>query len=331
MADSTDTAPRPTGTVALVFTDVERSTELWQIDEEAFGWALVEHDQLVRDVLAQFGGTEVKHTGDGFFLVFDDIGRAASFCIELQSRLGKHPWPSELGPVKTRVGLHYGRARMHGNDYRGPAVNLASRICSATSGGQILCSGEAAASLWGVIGLGDRVKSVGSYNLPGLSAPVDIYELRQETALEFDIRPLSAEQPPPVTLSPPETSEAFDDTDEDRWRRIKEALRQADNATAIQELVVLNQRHPMDVKVLTALGVAYGVEQQYELAERCLNSAVEIDPAHASAWFNLARVQGKMGRRDLIGHSITMALRADPHHPKARAVAAKYGIELPDA
>lgn len=326
VADDQRTEHWPTGQVALVFTDVERSTELWQIDEEAFEQALVEHDHIVRQLTASFGGVEVKHTGDGFFLVFPDPGRAGSFCIDLQTSLAEHPWPVELGTVRTRIGLHVGRPRLHDGDYRGPAVNLASRICNASAGGQILTSREAAAKLWPVPGLASRLVVMGSYPLPGLAEPVEIYELRCDATEQFDFRPLS---PLPATGDQASGAMAFDDDDEERWKRVKIALREADNAKAIVELAILRERHPRDVKVLTALGVAYGIEKEYASATECLQTAVELDPAHAGAWFNLARVYGKMGRRERIAHALEMALKADPQHPKARAVAAKYGIELP--
>lgn len=331
MPDPKDTALWPFGTIALVFTDVERSTELWQIDEEAFGQALMEHDDILRETLARHQGVEVKHTGDGFFVVFSEVPAAASFCLELQGHLLRHEWPEELGPVRTRIGLHRGRARLHGADYRGPAVNLAARVCNACSGGQILVSGAAADQLWSVPGLPDRLVDLGRYSLAGVPEPVQVYELRGQSQMEFDIRPLGAGEPAALPEPSPEPSPTvFDEDDDDRWQRIKLLLRQADNAQAIGELAVLHQRHPSDVKVLTTLGVAYGVEEQLDAAERCFREALELAPNHAAAWFNLARVYGKMGRRDQIGHALAMALRADPKHPKARAVAAKYGVEIPE-
>ncbi|MCC7493873.1 MAG: hypothetical protein IT204_16070 [Fimbriimonadaceae bacterium] len=343
MAASGADRPWPTGTLALVFTDVERSTELWQIDEDAFEWALAEHDQEVRDTLVKHAGFEVKHTGDGFFLVFQEVANAALFCLDLQDRLREHPWPSELGDVKTRVGLHVGRARLAGSDYRGPAVNLCSRVCGASSGGQTLISGEAAAALWRLPGMGALTRRVGSFHLPGIPDPVEIHELARPESGGFDIRPLAPDEAPLAAAAgaeyPPETPPAlraaleepggrFSEADAEAWNRVKIALRQADNPSAIAELVVLAEHRPHDVKVLTTLGVAYAVEQAYDRAEECLARAVELDQAHASAWFNLARVYGKQGRREKIEHALTMALRADPQHPKARAVAVKYGIHL---
>ncbi|NUQ00400.1 MAG: tetratricopeptide repeat protein [Armatimonadetes bacterium] len=324
MHDQRDPSTWPNGQVALVFTDVERSTELWQIDEEAFGQALTEHDQVVRDCLAAHGGVEVKHTGDGFFLVFAQLVPAAEFSLDLETRLAGHPWPAELGMVRSRIGLHWGRARLQGTDYRGPAVNLASRICNASSGGQILLSGEAAAQLWGAPRLAQRLQPMGTYHLPGISSPVDIYELPCEATSNFEFQPVGSS---PDAIDP---AERFDQADEERWKLIKEALRQADSAAALKHLHVLRERHPADVRVLTTLGVACAVEQQFQEAIDYLEAAVALDPRHAAGWFNLARVYGKLGKRARVGDALVRCLAADPNHPKARAVAARYGVDLPD-
>ncbi|MEP6658457.1 MAG: adenylate/guanylate cyclase domain-containing protein, partial [Acidimicrobiales bacterium] len=61
---------RPSGTVTFLFTDIEGSTERWQLDGRAMADALAAHDQLLRSVVERHGGTVFKHTGDGMCVVF---------------------------------------------------------------------------------------------------------------------------------------------------------------------------------------------------------------------------------------------------------------------
>lgn len=328
MTDGAGSAAWPTGMLALVFTDVERSTELWQIDEDAFGWALMEHDHEVREALAAYGGIEVKHTGDGFFLVFADVGQAARFCLDLQTRLTGHDWPPELGPVRTRVGVHYGEPKRYGSDYRGTAVSLASRICAASQGGQILLSADAARELRRFPDVAGRVRFLGSFELPGIAEGAALYELLCDATRAMPRHiPVDASTTQDSPMAP---SLRFSEEDRSAWERAKEAIRHRQHDVAVIELMALRERHPEDVRVLTMLGVVFAWQQEYERAEHCLRRAVEIDDRHASAWFNLARVYGKMGRRDAIAHALAMTLRADPSHAKAREVAQKYGVEIPD-
>lgn len=334
MAEQTSGEAASAGLLAIVFTDVERSTELWQIDEDAFGWALMEHDHEVRETLQRYGGTEVKHTGDGFFLVFETVAGGARFCLDLQTRLTDHDWPPELGPVRTRMGMHFGRALRFGTDYRGSAVNLASRVCAASQGGQVLLPGDAANELQSDHEMTARLLERGQFELSGITERIALFELACDATRHIEFGPVRQNPPPPAAVRPVESPmpdpARFSAEDRAAWSRAAEALRRSDHEAAVAELLALVESHPDDVPALTTLGVAFAWGEQYERAEHCLRKAVEIDEQHASAWFNLARVYGKTGRRDQIGHALAMALRADPSHAKARAVAAKYGVIIPD-
>ena len=61
---------RPSGTVTFLFTDIEGSTRLWQQDEEAMRAAMSRHDELLRSVIAEHGGTVFSTMGDGVAAAF---------------------------------------------------------------------------------------------------------------------------------------------------------------------------------------------------------------------------------------------------------------------
>ena len=90
---------RLSGTVTFLFTDIEGSTERWQLDGRAMADALAAHDGLIRSVVERQGGMVFKHTGDGMCAVFVSAPAAVAAAVEAQSGL-------EL-PV--RMGLHTGR------------------------------------------------------------------------------------------------------------------------------------------------------------------------------------------------------------------------------
>ena len=72
--------------------------------------------------------------------------------------------------------------------------------------------------------------------------------------------------------------------------------------------------------------MAFAAAQRLDRAEHCLRRATELDGREASAWYNLARVYGKLGQRDRVNWALQGALRADPHHVKALEAARKYGL-----
>jgi DNA-binding SARP family transcriptional activator len=70
----------PTGTVTLLFTDVEDSTRLMEDLGDDYGVLLDEHSRLVRGAFLEHDGLEIASQGDAFFFAFrrarNEIGRA---------------------------------------------------------------------------------------------------------------------------------------------------------------------------------------------------------------------------------------------------------------
>ena len=132
--------------IALAFTDIVNSVELIVQYPDVFLQAQDEHRRLIRDELAKWRGTEVKTTGDGFFLTFPAPLDAVQWAKETQRLMLKRPWPSKL-PLETRIGLHWGAPMqtIHPNgrvDYDGEPVNQTQRVMSEARGGQIFVSQE---------------------------------------------------------------------------------------------------------------------------------------------------------------------------------------------
>ena len=61
----------PTGTVTFLFTDIEGSTTLLQrLGDRRYADVLAEHQQLLRDALAEGHGQEIDTQGDAFLVAF---------------------------------------------------------------------------------------------------------------------------------------------------------------------------------------------------------------------------------------------------------------------
>jgi class 3 adenylate cyclase len=70
---------------AVMFTDIVDSTGITARLGDVRAFAIVrEHDRLVRRALAEHGGREVKHTGDGIMASFDDVPAAAAAACAIQ-------------------------------------------------------------------------------------------------------------------------------------------------------------------------------------------------------------------------------------------------------
>ncbi|MEO8972168.1 MAG: tetratricopeptide repeat protein [Ktedonobacteraceae bacterium] len=129
----------PTGTVTLLFTDIEGSTRLLQKLGERYATVLAECRHLLRAAFAQYDGHEVDTQGDAFFVAFARATDAISAAVTIQRTMNEHAWPMDA-TVRVRIGLHTGEPLLSADGYIGVDVHHAARIMSAGHGGQILLS-----------------------------------------------------------------------------------------------------------------------------------------------------------------------------------------------
>ncbi len=129
----------PTGTVTLLFTDIEASTRLLSQLGERYAAVLTEYRQLLRTVLQQWNGHEVDTQGDAFFVAFVRAIDAVSAAVDAQRALAAYSWPEGIA-VRTRIGLHTGEPSVAAEGYVGMDVHYAARLMSAGYGGQVLLS-----------------------------------------------------------------------------------------------------------------------------------------------------------------------------------------------
>src|SRR5690242_18968310 len=97
----------PSGTVTLLFTDIEGSTYLLQQLGDRYPFVLTEYRQLLRASFQQWNGHEVDTQGDAFFVAFARATDAVWAAVEMQRSLAAHVWPNSV-TVRARIGLHTG-------------------------------------------------------------------------------------------------------------------------------------------------------------------------------------------------------------------------------
>jgi class 3 adenylate cyclase/alpha-beta hydrolase superfamily lysophospholipase len=118
----------------VLFTDIVASTEqLSARGDDAWRKVLDNHEHMTSRVVAEYGGTVVKTTGDGILATFDGPARAvrcASALLEAAHGQG----------ITLRAGLHTGEIELRPSDVAGIAVHIASRISTLAGPGEVLVS-----------------------------------------------------------------------------------------------------------------------------------------------------------------------------------------------
>ncbi len=166
----------PTGTVTMLFSDIEGSTALLTRLGDRYAEALSAHRRLMRRAFAAGGGRELGTEGDSFFVVFESAGGAVRSCVEAQRALLSHEWPGGE-PVRVRMGLHSGEPARHDDGYVGIDVHRAARIAASAHGGQVVLSDATRLLVETRLPPGVSVHDLGFHRLKDIEAPEHLYQL----------------------------------------------------------------------------------------------------------------------------------------------------------
>ncbi len=172
----TSKPPLPAGTVTLLFTDIERSTQLLQQLGERYAKVLSECRHLLRTTFQQWHGHEVDTQGDAFFVVFARATDAVSAAVAAQRALASHTWPQGV-TVRVRMGLHTGEPQLAAEGYVGLDVHRAARIMSVGHGGQVLLSPTTRDLVEHALPEGVSLLDVGAHRLKDLQQPSQLFQL----------------------------------------------------------------------------------------------------------------------------------------------------------
>src|SRR6266487_341096 len=165
-----------TGTVTLLFTDIEGSTRLLKQLGESYTGVLAECRTLLRDAFHTYHGHEIDTQGDAFFVTFARATDAVSAAVAAQHALAAHPWPDGVS-VHVRMGLHTGEPQLSAEGYVGLDVNRAARIMSAGHGGQVLLSQTTRDLVEHDLPEGIGLLDLGAYRLKDLQQKSHLFQL----------------------------------------------------------------------------------------------------------------------------------------------------------
>src|SRR6266550_2318661 len=160
----------PTGTVTLLFTDIEGSTRLLhELGPEAYAEELAAHRRVLRTAFDRYGGVEMDTQGDAFFVAFARAPSAVEAAQSIKAGLSS-------GPIRVRMGLHTGTPLVTEEGYVGNDVHQAARIAAAGHGGQIVLSPITAELVREKFSLA----ALGTHRLKDFAEPVSLFQLGDE-------------------------------------------------------------------------------------------------------------------------------------------------------
>ena len=188
----------PSGTVTMLFTDIEGSTRLLKQLGERYGEVLADHRRILREAFAEYGGREMDTQGDAFFVVFARARGAVGAAVAAQRALAAHEWPDGI-ECRVRMGLHTGEPEVGDEGYHGMGLHRGARIAAAGHGGQILLSNTTRELVEDDLPAGARLRDLGEQRLKDIDRPERIYQLEVE-GLPSEFPPLKTSAPAATVL-----------------------------------------------------------------------------------------------------------------------------------
>ena len=183
----------PSGTVTILFTDIEGSTKLAQQYPEDIPLLLARHHSILHDSIQANGGYVFQIVGDAFCTAFHTAPDALNAALMAQRSLQHEDWVP--APVMVRMGIHTGVAQAREmNDgsvqYHGYlALARVQDIMSSAHGGQVLLSGTGADLVQDNLPPGVLLRDMGEHQLKvGLNRE-HLWQLVAED-LQFEFPPL---------------------------------------------------------------------------------------------------------------------------------------------
>ena len=167
----------PSGTVTFLFTDIERSTKLWQEQPEAMAIAHARHDEILHEAIESNHGYVFQIVGDSFSAAFHNAIDGLRTVVAAQRAL--HRQTSEVLKIRVRMGLHTGTAEiLPDGKYEGYAtIASTQRVMSAAHGGQTLITQTTYDLMQNALPSDVTLQDMGEHRLKDLRAPLQLYQV----------------------------------------------------------------------------------------------------------------------------------------------------------
>jgi class 3 adenylate cyclase len=139
---------------------------------------LARYRTIVREVVAQHGGAEIKTEGDSFYVVLPSASAALRCGLDI---LQACTHPADGGEaIALGIGIHAGESVAHEGGFVGSAINIAARICALAGAREVLVTGTIRELTRSIVPA--EFVFVGRRHLKGLDQPVEVFSVAADGA-----------------------------------------------------------------------------------------------------------------------------------------------------
>ncbi|HLZ95667.1 MAG TPA: adenylate/guanylate cyclase domain-containing protein, partial [Candidatus Dormibacteraeota bacterium] len=129
------------GTVSIMFTDVEGSTQLLSTRGFTESHEIMKaYETIAGEKISEHAGRRIKGLGDGVMVSFGSTRHAVECALDIQKAISDYSAANPQRQLRIRIGINTGEVVEEAGDFFGAAVNMAARVAGKARGGQILVS-----------------------------------------------------------------------------------------------------------------------------------------------------------------------------------------------
>jgi len=173
--------PIKTVTTIVMFVDIVDYTTITNLlNRESFTILHDVFDEVMELAVEKFGGRIVKKIGDAFMLEFETGPDAINCALFLHKSFREHNKNFPNIPINIRIGINKGPAIVRNGDLFGTSVNIASRLESMGSAGDILFSD----GIKNILSEGFYFESLGERSIKGLDYKINVYRIATSCNVE---------------------------------------------------------------------------------------------------------------------------------------------------
>jgi outer membrane protein assembly factor BamB/class 3 adenylate cyclase len=133
------TAVNTATTHGFLFADLRGYTHFVETrGDDAAAGLLRRYRALVREVISEFGGAEIRTEGDSFYVVFPLASSAVLGGLAILAAADQATRANPGEPLTVGIGIHAGETAETGEGPVGSAVNIAARVCAQARAGELL-------------------------------------------------------------------------------------------------------------------------------------------------------------------------------------------------
>ncbi len=301
----------PGGTVVLMFSDIERSTDVFRARGADYATVLQRHRAVVDDAVSEHGGWEVHTERDGRCFAFDGLLAAIRACVDAQRSLAIECWPDDI-EMRARMGIHTGEVAPDSASSTPLAVYQAAEVETAAHGGQILVSEAAAATVGGLLPPPAELRDLGPWRIKHFTGPIRLFMVGHPD--------LVADFPPPQIDSAPS-------------RASRPARRERRAVTVVSvELAMIDADRAVDPEVHEVLVGSVRGDLERILADAG-GHVVTGSASEVVALFGAPRAWGNDPQRAVRAAQACahIGMSGDDLHVNVKAVQVRVGVQSGDA